>query len=220
MKSVLISIKPKYCSLIANGKKTIEIRKTRPKLETPFRCYIYCTKDKPAMGKWLDFDNNNHITTMQDDDFDYYNKNTVKKINGKVIGEFVCSQIKEYQTEFYESDDEFYEDIREIWDNEDYEYDVDKEFRIIASNDRGNLADNEILRQSKLTIDELKKYVGSGFSKFFSWRISNLKIYDKPKNLNEFSSTNCHRGIQKYNCEGCWDCVLTKPPQSWQYIER
>lgn len=29
MKSVLISIKPKYCELIASGKKTVEIRKNR-----------------------------------------------------------------------------------------------------------------------------------------------------------------------------------------------
>ena len=28
MKSALISIKPKYCELIANGKKTIEVNKT------------------------------------------------------------------------------------------------------------------------------------------------------------------------------------------------
>ena len=44
MKSVLISIQPKWCELIANGKKTVEVRKTRPKLETPFKCYIYCTQ--------------------------------------------------------------------------------------------------------------------------------------------------------------------------------
>ena len=37
MKSVLISIKPKYCELIVNGEKTIEVRKTRPKIETPFK---------------------------------------------------------------------------------------------------------------------------------------------------------------------------------------
>lgn len=34
MKSVLISIKPKYCELIVNGEKTIEVRKSRPKIET------------------------------------------------------------------------------------------------------------------------------------------------------------------------------------------
>lgn len=35
MKSVLLSIKPKNCVLIANGIKTVEVRKTRPKLKTP-----------------------------------------------------------------------------------------------------------------------------------------------------------------------------------------
>ena len=45
-KAVLISIRPKWCEKIASGEKTIEVRKTRPKLHTPFKCYIYCTKDK------------------------------------------------------------------------------------------------------------------------------------------------------------------------------
>ena len=44
MKAVMISIQPKCCELIANGKKTVEVRKTRPKLETPFKVYIYETK--------------------------------------------------------------------------------------------------------------------------------------------------------------------------------
>ena len=39
--AVLISIKPKYCELIASGKKTVEVRKTRPKIPTPFKGYIY-----------------------------------------------------------------------------------------------------------------------------------------------------------------------------------
>ena len=46
MKSVLISIQPKWCELIANGKKTVEVRKTKPKLKPPFMCYIYCTKPR------------------------------------------------------------------------------------------------------------------------------------------------------------------------------
>ena len=56
MQSVLISIRPQYCELIASGKKTIEVRKTRPKLETPFKCYIYCTKDKEntLFKDWID----------------------------------------------------------------------------------------------------------------------------------------------------------------------
>lgn len=71
MKSVLISIKPKYCELIASGKKTVEIRKTRPKLETPFKCYIYCTSKYDKSG-------------------DGYFQG---KYCGKVIGEFVCDHI-------------------------------------------------------------------------------------------------------------------------------
>ena len=44
MKAVMISIQPKWAMLIANGEKTIEVRKTRPKIDTPFKCYIYETK--------------------------------------------------------------------------------------------------------------------------------------------------------------------------------
>lgn len=42
-KAVLISIRPKWVEKIVSGEKTIEVRKTRPKLDTPFKCYIYCT---------------------------------------------------------------------------------------------------------------------------------------------------------------------------------
>ena len=37
-KAVLISIRPEWCDLIVRGKKTIEVRKTRPKLERRSRC--------------------------------------------------------------------------------------------------------------------------------------------------------------------------------------
>lgn len=70
MKSVLISIKPKWCELIASGSKTIEVRKTRPKIDTPFKCYIYATK----LGI--------------NDEWSY-----CENINGRVIGEFVCDNI-------------------------------------------------------------------------------------------------------------------------------
>lgn len=78
MKSVMLSIKPKYCDLIASGQKTIEIRKTRPKVETPFKCYIY-----ECIGKKL-----------HNDYFDYEGC-------GKVIGEFVCDHITEYPYEIF-----------------------------------------------------------------------------------------------------------------------
>lgn len=68
-KSVLISIQPEWCALIADGWKTVEIRKNRPNLATPFKVYIYCTKDKKDFGV----------------------------AQGKVIGEFLCLMIEDYQ---------------------------------------------------------------------------------------------------------------------------
>lgn len=74
-KAVLISINPKWCDLIARGEKTVEVRKTRPKLETPFKCYIYRTKGTMRHligGRWVDM-----------------------PVGGTVIGEFVCDNIQE-----------------------------------------------------------------------------------------------------------------------------
>lgn len=66
-KVVMLSIRPKWCEKIASGEKTIEVRKTKPKLETPFKCYIYCTNSGVAMGMWGK--------------------------HGKVIGEFTCNTV-------------------------------------------------------------------------------------------------------------------------------
>lgn len=97
MKAVLISIQPKWCEMIASGKKTIEVRKTRPKIETPFKCYIYCTKQKTIADEYCG-NRNGHI---------YID-------NGKVIGEFVCDNIEKlkyncdgYGDEWHEWNDEY-----------------------------------------------------------------------------------------------------------------
>lgn len=76
MKSILISIQPKWCELIASGKKTIEVRKTRPKIETPFKVYVYETKGKTKY--W-----------SQPMPIPY------TEGRGKVIGSFVCDRIRE-----------------------------------------------------------------------------------------------------------------------------
>lgn len=86
MKAVLISIRPKWCELIASGKKTIEVRKTRPNLETPFKCYIYCTNEKKTRfwtgPRYSYADDHSH------NQFDRCG-------NGFIIGEFVCDAIHE-----------------------------------------------------------------------------------------------------------------------------
>ena len=80
MKAVMISIRPEWCEKIAYGQKTIEVRKKRPNLAPPFKCYIYCTKGDPSNAG---------------DDFyihDMENYRTIRG-NGKVIGEFICDHI-------------------------------------------------------------------------------------------------------------------------------
>lgn len=74
-KCVLISLRPKWVEKIASGKKTIEVRKTRPKIELPFKCYIYETQGCQRVG-------NDNLNCVVGGDG-----------RGKVIGEFVCDRI-------------------------------------------------------------------------------------------------------------------------------
>lgn len=56
MKSVLISIRPEWCAKIALGEKTVEVRKTFPKInvfEMPLRCFIYETKSAYSFANKL-----------------------------------------------------------------------------------------------------------------------------------------------------------------------
>lgn len=164
MKSVLISTQPKWCELITSGKKTVEVRKTKPKLETPFKVYIYETK---ALYKP---NGCNHLFEGE----------------GKVIGEFVCS----------------------------------------------NIAKGNSQLGSCLTMREISEYANG--KEIYGWHISDLVIYDKPRELSEFSSYT--KDSCPANLNGvCLDCKrsdvilcenldcphkrITRPPQSWLYVE-
>lgn len=76
-KAVMLSIRPKWVEKIANGEKTIDVRKTRPKLQTPFKCYIYCTQPKYPHEDFI-------LTDYPKPQF--YG-------GGKVIGEFTCTNL-------------------------------------------------------------------------------------------------------------------------------
>ena len=52
MKSILISIKPKWVAKILNREKTTEIRKTAPKCDLPIDVFIYCTKKDNGLRYW------------------------------------------------------------------------------------------------------------------------------------------------------------------------
>lgn len=71
-----------------------------------------------------------------------------------------------------------------------------------------------------LTYDEIENY-GKGKT-LYGWHISDLKIYDKPKELSEFK-TGC-KGCKERDTYHCYfycygERPLTRPPQSYMYVE-
>ena len=162
-KCVLLSVRPQYCELIANGKKTIEVRKTRPKLETPFKCYIYQTKPKDRL-----------ITIMRDGDENYgeiyhgkpvfiktYGNGYWTGRNQKVIGEFVCDEIFQYSTGNIGG-------------------------QTITSEE---MQRQSCLTYSELSVYEYSSEAKENcvyLVGLYGWHISAMQIYDKPKELSEF----------------------------------
>lgn len=166
-KAVMLSINPRWCELIANGEKTMEIRKTRPKLETPFKCYIYCTAggDKlwitdAVRRKWWG-------NTCVARSFRAKNCGGANLANEKVIGEFVCDKIYELAPL--------------------------------------NHAPDDTEQQACMPREEIVQYLKA---RGWGWHISNLKIYDKPRKLDEFE--------RPYECK---ERKIKRPPQSWCYVE-
>lgn len=134
-KAILISIRPMWSQKIMSGQKTVEVRKTRPKMNPPFKCYIY------------------------------------KCGNGKVIGEFLCDEIIEDRT--YGHNEEFY-------------------------------------RAACMSAYDAAAYAMQ--SPMYGWHISDLRVYDHPRDLWEFT------GLRQTRFG--WEPVpITRPPQSWRYVE-
>ena len=202
-KAVLISIQPKWCELIASGKKTVEVRKTKPKLDAPFKCYIYCTKAKDFFsahgGVYAAADELYRLPTGEiklGDSFELaadwaekYDKDNF--LNGKVIGEFVCDRIDEISV-------------------------VDTDLmRYETANDK---ADMFISEKTCLDVDDLFDYLWT--KRGYGWHISDLVIYDKPKDLSEFSNKSSR--LEFSNTEDGFPLKLSgmkRPPQSWCYVE-
>ena len=225
MKSVLISVQPKWCEKITRiigqknnvpiYRKSVEIRKTKPKLETPFKCYIYCTAKEPSL--W----------TGNVEDWGVVDARS----NGKVIAEFICDGIQEYECEFV--DDDCYENIASL----DHDEDGDVTGFIEWSNDDDiPFVNTDFYQKTCVNYKELKRYMGFGINQFYGWHISDLVIYDKPKELSEFFIycgdnpkcdgceahyySNTESGKEEYCCsiiDG--HRPLKRPPQSWCYVE-
>ena len=157
--------------------------------EVPFKCYIYMTQ-----GAYKDLG--------------LYSEGIYQN-RMKVIGEFIC----------------------------------DKVIKTCGWRLRGNTQqcakrtpDEEMLPHSAcLSIDEIVNYAGGENGEICGWHISDLKIYDEPKKLSDFISPSkvkkcvdyCINGIcsnlgYEELCGAIRRCEykkLTRPPQSWQYVE-
>lgn len=196
MKSVLLSIRPVWCEKIAGGEKTIEVRKTRPKIETPFKCYIYCTKDKSDSDRLWIFDKQNRAKYVGVTAVCFTYEGTPEHCsegNGKVIGEFVCDKI-----EYFDSAA-----------NEFAYAAAPSDFPYVMTMSEDNASKN-YTAQACLSKDDVLSYFGDEDWKAYFWHISDLKIYDKPKELGEFRCC----GVNYH-----FNPAVTKPPQSWCYVE-
>lgn len=68
-----------------------------------------------------------------------------------------------------------------------------------------------LLKNSCLSFEELSNYLNGNVG--YAWHIDNLEIFDKPKDLNAFSSS-------LYWSDPFLNHGLRKAPQSWCYIEK
>lgn len=179
-KAVMLSIRPKWCEKIASGEKTIEVRKTRPKIDTPFKCYIYCT----IGGQDLNIPISQERLMR-----DYLETGSMKSLNcplgnGKVIGEFTCDRIYELETKARGGS--YY----------------------VKNEDQPTT--NFIARQSCLDLKDIHDYLHA--QKGYGWHITDLRIYDAPRELSEFTGLrNTRFGAEPYD--------IKRAPQSWRYVE-
>lgn len=185
-KAVMMSLRPKWCEKIASGEKTIEVRKTKPKLATPFKAYLYVTAGN------LSYRCPNGM---------------ICHCNGgrAVIGEFVCNKV-DWITRIGFSG-----------------FPVPSRYSICSHSNMSVLPINDLLYAARLTYPELANYLAGGEG--YGWHISDLLIYDQPRELSEFQRATdpcdfCHA---EYTWE-CTDCKkfggnIKRPPQSWCYVE-
>lgn len=112
------------------------------------------------------------------------------KLLGKVIGEFVCDKIDKQIV--------FHKGIT----------------RIMVQGYKEKLF--ALCKAAALSLDELHDYIdkdGKDLELVYGWHISDLKIYDKSRELSEFIASTPKSKFRSHGDN------LTRPPQSWCYVE-
>ena len=199
MKAILISDHAKWCALMMNGIKKIEVRKgtalykATQKLIDEYgyaEFYVYCTKGKPNLWMPYEYD----CFELDEASQPYLSDKPIVyidiKMNGKVLFKFRCYKVE----------------------------------RIMFMN--GVFIDEtRLLKQSCLNKDELFWYLAPQNSivreSGYALHIDDLEIFDRPKELSEFypycKDEKCE--YRKNHCSICHRVPLTKAPQSWCYVE-
>lgn len=233
MKSILISIKPQWCEKIASGKKTIEVRKSAPK-EVPFKAYIYATKPK-KFYKCGAVSTSNELLWLANgkvemgDGFKFWADSDVYQgLNGRVIGEFICDKVEDFYCASVPYQKENNLGYGRFIDNGVYKVDGWHEGIVFERNDRfiNSMLNNNDLKEMCLSAQELFDYIGIG-KHLYGLHITDLKIYDKPKELSEFNRPCSYNGAcpscKRFKANGLsygfCNSTITRPPQSYMFVE-
>lgn len=225
MRAIMKSVSPRICEKVANGDCTILVSKTAPKCEVPFRGYIYATEAKKWFRSGIILTSNELLWLSSGkiqmcDGFELWaDGEDYQCVNGKVIGEFICDEIIEWQ---YDKGHQYYVD---------YPDDCTSYFPYLKCHSEA----------TGLKCSEIEK-LGKG-KPLYGLHISDLKIYDTPKTLVEFykygaesfeelSGTEdlCSYCSRTVFCKGRWcaeayqnyldvDFALTHAPSNWCYVE-
>ena len=229
--TILLSCTPKECELIFNGKQTLLPRKSLPpKISAPFTVLIYCNKAKnkslnslyqlPDRAElYRGYSKMNEEFILQEANF----------LDGKVIGSFTCHNLSHYASEFW--DDSTYESISELYEPLDFSESGEYENYCLGVNGECNHHGDEFFDKACMTWQELRNYIGTGLRQFYGYGITRATLFDRPRQVSEYRSP-CTRDI---HCAGCsygeitqkQDYIeiicnrpqLSRPPQSWCYVE-
>lgn len=210
MKAVMLSVQPRFCAMYASGEKTLEIRKSRPKLETPFKVYIYCTL--PPSSELF-----THGGIRE------YANELIKLQSGEIVYDYGMRLLCDPENRPYSEDNFLCQKVIGEF--------MCEEASMLTKAHYGYIEECACVSR-----EELKKYMGLSDNQeldyshgLYGWHISDLLFYRSPRQLSKFYKGDTlplddflysvYDGSRSYE-EYLFTQVLRRPPQSWCYVNR
>lgn len=187
MQAIMISIKPKWCAKIMNGEKTIEVRKSKA-LASAIQKLI----DENGYAEIYVYCSKGkpYLFSKWVRDLAFWQERDINKedtLNGKVLFKFRCYKVEEIE-----------------------------DFIDLLSTQALNCI--ELLQKSCLTFEELHDYLpfkDDDSPRGYAIHISDLEIFNEPKELSEFKTYKTYNLGDLHNCH----VSLTRAPQNMVYVE-